>query len=42
MNTRPAGMPMITGQGSELEDGAKMGGVGGLVSGGEEVRGEKV
>lgn len=33
MNTTPAGMPMMTGQGSELEAGAKMGVMGGLVSG---------
>lgn len=32
MNTIPAGMPMMTGQGSEPEAGENMGAMGGLVS----------
>lgn len=32
MNTIPAGMPMMTGQGRELEAEEKMGVMGGLVS----------
>lgn len=32
MNTIPAGMPMITGQGRELEAGENMGAMGGFVS----------
>lgn len=36
MNTIPAGMPMITGQGRELEAGENMGAMGGFVSAEEE------
>lgn len=36
MNTIPAGMPMMTGQGSELEAGVKMGVMGGFVSANED------
>lgn len=39
-NTIPAGMPMMTGQGSELEAGEKTGGSGGLVSAEEEGQNE--
>jgi len=38
MNTIPAGMPMMTGQGRELEVGENMGMMGGFVSGKEEER----
>lgn len=37
MNTIPAGMPMMTGQGRELEAGENMVAMGGLVSAKEKI-----
>lgn len=42
MNTIPAGMPMMTGQGRALEVGENTGVMGGFVSGKEEVRRRKI